>query len=196
MKAARLTAGLLGIALSLLPQILGDGISKGVRFFSPDREYSVSLIEKDGELHYEIEKADGGVVDDSIVMPTVLLYLHWGANSRSIVTIEHIANGSVGRLLFFKSGRWNDVEISPPREKEWREFAVTDLNIKSEIAHYRFAVRDKADNGMATSYKLCDLIVNLQTGTIGNLKWTATSEAKLASEFARKPTYVPPMEER
>src|SRR5215475_9813304 len=96
------------------PALLGfseEAIPRGASFVSPDGRYSVKLVEIDGQWRYAIKDAQTGAVDDSIVMPTVLLYLHWTADSQSIVAVEHIAKGSTGRIIYLKDGKWRDVEI-------------------------------------------------------------------------------------
>jgi hypothetical protein len=168
-------------------------VSLGTQFVSPDGRYSVELVEIDRESYYAIKDMATGRVDNSIVMPTLLLYLHWAANSRSIVTVEHIAHGSSGRVIYLKDARWKDVEIKPPDEK-LMHYTVVNLTIKADRVHYRFALRHIKGNGMPLDYKFCDLDVDLQSGQISNVKWTPTSQREEAAALARKPVYVPPMQ--
>src|SRR5258708_40340797 len=106
------------------PALLGfseEGILPSARFVSPDGRHSVELAQIDGQWRYAIKDAQTGAIDDSIVMPTVLLYLHWTADSQSIVAVEHIAKGSTGRIIYLKDGKWTDVEIRPPKGR-WMEY--------------------------------------------------------------------------
>ena len=166
-----------------------------LRIVSPDRRYSVELVEIDRQWRYVIKEIQTGQLDSSIVMPTVLLYLEWSANSKSIVAVEHIPKGSCGRVIYLKNGKWRDIEVRPPGE-ERIDSAIVRLEIKPDHVHYKFAVRRINDNGMPIDYKFCDLDVELQTGRISNVNWTPTSERGLAASLRRKPSYVPPMKER
>jgi hypothetical protein len=177
------------------PALLGfseEGIPRGASFVSPDGRYSVELVEIDGQWRYAIKDAQTGAVDDSIVMPTVLLYLHWTADSQSIVAVEHIAKGSTGRIIYLKDGKWRDVEIRPPNDG-WMEYTIINLEIKTDRAHFRFVVRHVKDNGIPIDHMFCDLDVGLATGKISNITWTSISEAQEAASLAREPTYTPSM---
>src|SRR5438094_6209041 len=88
----------------------------GVLFVSPDGQYSVQLEEIDRAPHFLIKTMATGQVDNSIVMPTRLLYLHWAANSKSFVTVEHIAKGSRGRVIYLEADKWRNVTGVPPLE--------------------------------------------------------------------------------
>lgn len=184
-----LLLGLMGPALLALSE---EGIPPGASFVSPNGKYSVELVEIDGQWRYAIKNAQTGVVDDSMVMPTVLLYLHWTADSQSIVAVEHIAKGSTGRIIYLKDGKWADVEIRPPNNG-WMEYRVINLEIKTARAHFRFVVRHVKDNGIPIDHMFCDLDVDLATGEISNITWTSISEAEEAASLAREPTYIPPM---
>lgn len=128
-------------------------------------------------------------------MPTVLLYLHWAENSQSIVTVEHIAHGSYGRIIYLKDDKWMNVQVEPPSDG-MRDSAVVRLEVKRGQAHYGFAVRHVKSNGMPLDYQVCNLDVNLQTGEISNLKRTSISQAEFIASLARKPVYEPSMKTR
>jgi hypothetical protein len=169
-------------------------LPEGLRFISPDGHYSVELAETQGQSRYAIRNVNTGQVDNSIVMPTVLLYLHWAANSRSIVAVEHVAKGSCGRVIYFKDGKWTDVEVRPSGE-EWMDSAVVGLQIRSDHVHYRFAVRHMGNNGLPLNYSLCDLDVDLQAGRISKVKWNRINQAEFVGILENKPSYDPPIEE-
>jgi hypothetical protein len=168
-----------------------ESVPRGLSIPSPDGHYSVKLVETETESRYAITNTKTGQVDSSILMPTVLLYLHWAANSQSIIAVEHIPKGSCGRVIYLKDGKWNDIEVRPPSQ-ERIDSAVVSLEIKSDHVHYRFAVRYIGNNGMPIDYKLCDLDVNLENGQVFNLKWTPIRQTEFEAILARKPSYVPP----
>jgi hypothetical protein len=191
-KTLFLVALLLSLAGQTFAAYPEESIPIGLSIASPDRRYSVELTETEGQSRYAIRNMKTGYVDNSIVMPTVLLYLHWAADSQSMVAVEHIPKGSCGRVIYLQNRKWSDVEVRPPGQ-EWMDSAVVSLEIKSNHVHYRFAVRYIGSNGMPIDYKLCDLDVNLQTGQVFNLKWTSIPQTEFEVILARKPSYVPPM---
>jgi hypothetical protein len=170
-------------------------VPNGARFHSPDGRYSVELQEIDRLSRYVIEDTKTRTVDRSIIMPSLLLYLHWAPNSRSIVTVEHVPHGSCGRVIYLKDDKWADVEVRPPGP-ELKDSAVIELKITPAYAHYRFAVRYIQPNGTAIRYAFCDLDVNFKDGSLFNIHWSSTSEAEWAASLERRPSYIPPMEQK
>jgi hypothetical protein len=187
---AVLLVNLAGPAYSAYPQ---PSIPTGARFVSPDGRYSVKLEEIDRLSRYAIEDREIGSVDRSIIMPSLLLYLHWAPNSRSIVAVEHIPHGSCGRVIYRTGDKWADAEVRPPGA-ELKDAGVIELNITAEYAHYRFAVRYIKPNGMPIRYAFCDLDVSLERGRIANGYWSSASEDDWAASLERKPSYIPPLE--
>lgn len=167
-------------------------IPSGVRFISPAGRYSVGLQQFDRLTHYVIEDTKTRNIDGSIIMPSLVLYLHWAPNSRSIGAVEHIPHGSCGRVIYLTSDKWADVEVRPPGA-EPKDATVIELKIAAEYAHYRFAVRYIKPNGMPIRYAFCDLDVGLERGSIVNVHWSSASEAEWAASLERKPLYDPPM---
>src|SRR6267143_2428408 len=103
-------------------------IPNGTAFISPDGRYSVKVEVIDRLPHYIIEDTKARKVDQSIIMPSLLLYLHWAADSRSFVAVEHIAHGSCGRIIYQAADKWIDVEVRPPSE-ELTDAVVVGLEI-------------------------------------------------------------------
>lgn len=174
---------------------LGDKfIREGICFFSPDGRYSVHLDEMDIS-HFVIKNTATGEVDRSIVMPTALLYLHWGANSKSFVTVEHISKGSYGRVVYLADGKWRDLKVEPAFGGKMNA-KVIQLQLQADIVHYRFAVTKLASDWTTPlEYSFCDLDISLTTGDVSNVKWTPTSEAALAATlWPHKSVYLPPMQ--
>jgi hypothetical protein len=167
-------------------------IGKGVRFISPDGRYSVELQEIDRLTRYVIKDTKTDSIDGSIIMPSLLLYLHWAPDSRSIVAVEHIPHGSCGRAIYRTGNGWADVEVRPPGT-ELKDSAVVELKIGSAYAHYQFAVRYLRENGMPSGYAFCDLDVKLEAGAILNVRYLPVSQAEWAARLERQPSYTPAM---
>ncbi len=169
-------------------------VSPDRMFVSPDGVFSMRLVEINRQWRYAITDLRNGAVDSHIVMPTVLLYAHWTADSRAIVTVEHVAGGSIGRVLCQKNGRWTDVEIAPPRYCEWQHPTVTDLQIKGDDLHFRFALSCSTDAEHANEYSLYEANVSAIDGRITHARRFVVSEQAVVSALEREPSYVPAMQ--
>jgi hypothetical protein len=173
---------------------LAESVVPGTRFVSPDGRYSVELTENkvDRLLHFVIKDFQTGHVSDKIVMPTALLYLHWSANSQAIVTVEHIAHGSYGRIIHFKRGTWRSIEIKPP-STGMSDVMVVNLEIRSNYVHFKFAVRDLNDNNVPIRHRVCDIDVSLTSGRFSNVKCVYVSPSLGAITARQEPSYQPAM---
>lgn len=174
---------------------LGEGVVPGTQFVSPDGRYSVGLRKDKADrlMHFVIKDIEAGSVNDKIVMPTALLYLHWSANSRAIVTVEHVAHGSYGRFIVFKQGTWRSIEIKPS-STDMSDVKVVDLEVRSDRAHFKFAVRDLNEYKVPTGHRVCDVDVDLISGRVSNEKCIRVSPSVGAATARRKPSYRPAME--
>jgi hypothetical protein len=178
------TNRLLLLLLLLVPWLANSSFAEPIpvraSFVSPNGRYCVQLEEIDRLPHFVIKDLETGQTDDSIVMPTLVLYLHWAANSRAFVTVEHIAKGSYGRVVYLTGDKWNDVEVGPPLEGK-KDAMVTKLQLGTDTIHYKFAVTKLAPNLAPIDYSFCDLDVSLVTGKVSSVKWTHISEAEWAA---------------
>jgi hypothetical protein len=164
-------------------------VLRGASFVSRNGRYCVQLYLNESFL---IRDTATGRVDTSIAS-TGVLYLQWAPNSRSFVTVEHIAHGSYGRVVYLEHGKWNSVEVNPPSLSK-QNATVINLELHSDRVHYRFAVEIVGPDWEPIDYQFCDLDVTLQTGKILNAKWTPLSEAAWAAALtSREPSYLPPM---
>lgn len=178
-----------GIALSLAD----ESVPFGTSFVSPDGQHSVQVEEMGGRRRFVIRDIGTGQLDTSIEMPTLLLYLHWAVNSKSFVTVEHIARGSRGRVVYLASNTWRDVEVKPPFDG-MMHYTVISLKLETRRVHYKFGVEKLTPNWKPIDYWFCDVDVSLGTGQIYNVQWTPTSATALGASLLPKPTYVPAME--
>ena len=161
-------------------------------FVSPDGRYSVNVEVIDRLPHYIIKDTKARKVDRSIIMPSLLLYLHWAADSRSFVAVEHIPHGSCGRVIYQAGDKWVDIEVRPSSE-DLTDAAVVGLEIKGDNVHYRFAARHIKANGMPIRYGFYDLDVSLEQGRISNVRWSSAKEREWTTSLEQPPLYIPPM---
>lgn len=163
-------------------------------FVSPDGVFSMRLVQIERQWRYAITDLRNGAVDTDIVMPTVLLYAHWTASSRAIVAVEHVAGGSIGRVLYRKGDRWTNVEVAPPRLCEWQRPTITNLNVEGDYLHFGFAVSCATDVKSANWYALYEINVSATSGRVTDRRRTVASEQVVVSALEREPSYVPPMQ--
>jgi|tagenome__1003787_1003787.scaffolds.fasta_scaffold19907017_2 hypothetical protein len=185
-----LVVNLLNTSYAAYPQ---RSIPQGVPFASPNGRYSVELQEIDRLSYYAIKDTKSGDIDRSIIMPSLVLYLHWASNSQAIVAVEHVPHGSRGRVVYVTDSQWADIEVRPPG-KELMDSAVVGVTIKPDHVHYRFAIRYIQPNGMPIRYAFCDLDVSFETRGSSNIRWTPTNQAEWAASLEQKPAYNPSME--
>jgi hypothetical protein len=173
---------------------LAESVVPGTRFVSPDGRYSVELTQNKADklLHFVIKDLHTDHVSDKIVMPTVLLYLHWSANSQAIVTVEHIAHGSYGRIIHFKQGTWRSIEIRPP-STAMSDVKVVNLDIRSNHAHFKFVVRDLNRQNAPTGHRVCDIDVSLISGRFSGVSCIHVSPSRGAATARQQPSYQPAM---
>jgi hypothetical protein len=162
------------------------------RFVSPDDSHAVDFVMIDREWHFRITDVRTGQADDSIVMPSLVLYLRWAHNSRSFVTVEHIAGGSYGRVVRLQDNKWTSLEVTPPGDS-MMSFRVIDLQIKGDRVHFRFSVDYEKGNGIPFYYTFYDVNVELGTGKVFNTKWSPISQAEWLASLKREPSYTPRM---
>jgi len=160
----------------------GDfAIPSGKEIASPDGKYKVYLRSNAPATSwagkYVIENNQTKIVDDSIEMPTVLLFLRWTANSKSFVSIEHIANGSYGRVVYLRNHRWKSQEIAPPGN-QMMKYSVTKLELGDNSAHLTFSVTYIKPNGYPINDKTCDIKVDIENGCLITTKWSPSSGEK------------------
>jgi len=172
------------------PALAAKSLPFDSRFVSPNGRYSVDLVIIDKEHHFRITDVKTGRFDDSIVMPTLILYLHWASNSQSFVTVEHIEEGSYGRLVYLKGDKWTSLEVGPPGDS-MMSFSVVNLKIKQDRAHFRFSVDYEKGNGIPFYYTFYDVDVELAAGKVLNTTWSPISQAEWLASLKRQPSFVP-----
>src|ERR1700730_4252947 len=155
---------LLGIPMLLLlwftqVSLAEEAVSPGVSFVSPNGRSCVQVEGVAGLPRFAIKDRETGRMDNSIVS-TGPLYLHWAANSRCFVAVEHIAKGSRGRVIYLAGDRWSDVKVEPPSEDKV-DTTVIKLQLGTDSVHYVFAVRKLARDWTPIDYWLCELDISL-----------------------------------
>ena len=190
-----ITKALFGIALLVNSTLaLAESVVPGTRFISPNGHYSVELTESKADklLHFVIKDLETGHISNKIVMPTVLLYLHWSANSQGIITVEHIAHGSYGRLIRLEQGTWRSSEIKPPNTA-MSDIKVVNLEVQSNYAHFNFVVRDLNNKNMPIGHRICNIDLSLTSGRFSDVKCSRVSPSVGAATALQQPSYRPVM---
>jgi len=121
--------------------------------------------------------------------------VHWASNSESFVTIEHAAEGSYGRVVYLKQGKWTSLEVVPPGES-MMSFSVVELEMKQHRVHFRFCVDYEKRNGIPFYYTFYDANIELDTGRVLNTTWSPISQAAWLATLKRQPSYIPAMTKR
>jgi hypothetical protein len=158
------------------------------RFVSPDRRYAINLVTIDKERHFRITDIRTGQIDDSIVMPSLVNYLRWASDSRWFITVEHIAGGSYGRVVYLKDDRWFSLEVTPPGDA-MMDSTVTSIRIKEDLVHFRLLMDYEKGNGIPFWYAFYDVDVGLPKGDTRNETWTPISRAEWLKTLKRTPSY-------
>lgn len=182
------------LTLWLAAPCSADGrISLGASLISPNGRYSVHLEELGGVTYFVIKDTVTERLDHSIVMPTALLYLHWATDSKSFVTVEHIAKGSYGRVVYLDGDKWKNVEVRPPYDG-MMDATVINLRLGMNSVYYKFAVRTLTPHWEPIDYRFCDVDVSLKTAKMFHVRWTPVAQEEWATSlWPRKPVYLPPM---
>lgn len=197
MSLTRILSGVFAVALMFANEepLSSKSIPFNARFVSPDGSQSVDFVMIDREWHFRITDLKTGHVDDSIVMPSLVLYLRWALNSRAFVTVEHIAGGSYGRIVYLEDGKWRNVEVLPPSES-MMSFSVISLRMQESRVHFKLSVDYEKGNGIPTHFTFYDVNAELGTGKILNTSWTPISHAEWVASLKRERSYVPAMNKR
>lgn len=194
MSLARILPGIFAIALMFANEepLSAKSVPFNARFVSPDGSQTVDFVMIDREWHFRITDLKTGHVDDSIVMPSLILYLRWASNSRAFVTVEHIAGGSYGRIVYLKDEKWRNAEVVPPGDS-MMSFSVISLRMQESRVHFRLSVDYEKGNGIPVYFTFYDVDVDLDSGRIVNTSWVPISQAEWLASLKREPSYIPGM---
>jgi hypothetical protein len=193
MSVGRILVFIFAIALVCPHEVVrGKSIPFSSRFVSPDGSRSIDFVMIDKEWHFRITDLRNRQVDDSIVMPSLILYLGWASNSHAFVTVEHIAGGSYGRVVCLNENKWISSEVIPPGNS-MMNFRVITLTMQQDRVHFRFAVDYEEGNGTPVYYTFCEIDVELGTARILNTTSSSISRAEWLASLKRQPSYSPAM---
>jgi len=175
---------ILFVLLGLRLAIAGESISQGEIFKSPDGLYSVRLAEVDGTKRFIISNKKDIVVDNSIFMPTILLRLSWNVDSRSFLTVEHIAGGDYARLIYVESGKWA-VNQYGPSGKGIMKYSITELLMKPDRIFIRYVISDQNEIGHTIGNRFCEFNIDLKTKQKRDERCGPISKADLVKELSK-----------
>jgi len=133
-------------------------------FSSPDGRFVIRVDYTDDRgLYYVIRDRLGGRTDKSIDFFSRLLWLKWAPDSRTFVTVDHIAGGTIARVMHYQSGRWCVHEVEVPSE-DMSNSRVLGVSFEDKVVHlsYKFQHTDK--HGPNDGFGLCHFDVDVASG--------------------------------
>jgi hypothetical protein len=133
-------------------------ISDTAVFPSPDGRRVASFQQEDnGWYHLKVKDVATGHVDDSAeAQLTPIFSVLWTHDSKSILTIAHVAHGSSATFFHLKDGKWVDQNITfpdipgvngPNVYRVVEEVAKAEANNDHFVVYYEFGVQTKAADG-------------------------------------------------
>lgn len=145
-----------------------DEVRLDHRFVSPDGRFTAQLTnDEKGNIRITDNKT-GQVYKEWAVRP--LYSLKWTRDSKTIVTIEHLAGGSETALIHFSENRWSRFPVSPPvKTPPYHHYRVIRQEIEGNKVKLTYKVTDEQGNGMVTKFYTCSFEVNPSSRVIGNV---------------------------
>ena len=94
-----------------------------------------------------------------------LYSIRWSGDSQTLVTIEHVAHGSIMALRHFEGGQWQRHDVEPSGDALW-EYSVVRQRIHSDTVDvtYRVTEMHVVASEKKPSYFVCTLHVDCATG--------------------------------
>ena len=131
---------------------------------SPDGRFVVRIDYNDERgLYYVIKDRTTGHTDASVGNITRLLWMKWGPDSRTFVTVEHIAHGSFARVVHYRAGDWSAHQVAVPSSGR-QNSSVVGASIKAKLVHLRYKFVHEDQDGLNDGLGLCHFDVDVATG--------------------------------
>jgi hypothetical protein len=170
MKVLNITALLALAILEICNQkgVGSDSIEIGETFTSPDGRFTAQLANDDnGDLGIKNNQT-GETYKVGALTP--LLSLKWTGDSKTIVTVEHIAGGSEANLVHFDGSKWNQFSADPPGDTHGsRRYEVVRQQVDWKRVKFVYKVTDEKSNGEVIKFYTCSFEVNPQTNIVSNV---------------------------
>ena len=136
-----------------------------LRVISPNERYTVQASED--FRHYRIIGNSKNKIDETIVMYSLPLSLKWTGDSKTIVSIEHRAGGSVMVLITKRDLGWKSFEVTVPNNAG--HFSVISQSIGWSKIKVMYKATRERPNGLLLSYYTCSFTVNPDTDTFSHI---------------------------
>lgn len=144
-------------------------ISNGATVTSPDGRFTARLTEEDAHgLNLAITDSRTPATERARI-GTPLLSMRWTFDSRTIVSIEHLAGGSQLALLHFYESGWKRIEVIPPNGLEGH-FEVIRQQMHRDSVTVTYKVTKEKPNGAVASAFTCSFDVDAASGRISQLR--------------------------
>lgn len=114
---------------------------------------------------------------------TPLLSLKWTRDSKTIITIEHMAGGSCAALVHFDGKAWRRYDAEPPGGP-YNHIEVLSQEIGEDGARITFAA-DVRRKGTTFAYFICAFDINAETNARSNETRKEVTEAEYDALFSR-----------
>lgn len=145
-----------------------DSIVWGFRLNSPDGKFTAELVkDEEGYIHI-IDNQTKARFKVGSLYP--IYAMQWANDSRTLVTTEHIAGGSVAFLIHLNDEKWTRSKASPPEETlpSYYHFAVVEQVIAKNAIKLKYKISEERGNGEKIDFFTCSFDVSPE-GIIKNV---------------------------
>lgn len=134
---------------------------------SPDQRFAAKLADdQQGNIHI-VDNSSG--VTQKVRSFRPLLSLKWSGDSKSLVTIEHLAGGSQTAIIHFDGDKWTRSEVDPIAETPpYHHYTVIKQEVGWDAIRVTYKVTDEKGNGVPFGYYICSFTVDAATGARKN----------------------------
>lgn len=147
-------------------------------FTSPDKRFTVQLV-SDDRYKFKITDNKTGKVDQSVEMITLLFSLNWTGDSKTIVTVEHIAKGSITQIIHFSNNKWSSFLVEPP--DNIGHYSVLKQEIGMNTVNLTYKATKEKDNGSIIGFYTCKFDIDPATGAVTHVVTHDIDESTYAS---------------
>lgn len=133
-------------------------IPHGEKVYAPDKALAATYLGS----QIQISKANNELVGTVRVFPVESL--RWTADSRAVVTVEHIAGGSEAVLISYRGDSWKRNELDPPGGP-YDAYQV--INVDTNGTNVLICYKMRRRSGKEYKYFIASLEINAQAADKG-----------------------------
>lgn len=146
---------------------------------SPNGEFSAAYLGRSIRIRNNLTQR----LYPTVPVLTPLLSLKWTGDSKTIVTIEHIAGGSSAALVHFNGKAWRRYDAGPSGGP-YNHIEVLKQEIGKDGARITF-VADERRKGTTFAYFICAFDINAETNARSNETRKEVTEAEYDALFSQ-----------